>query len=49
MSLRVFVKDPWQLITTFNEWQEGTAVEDADTWHSTLTGESQYLDTLHSH
>ena len=24
--------EPWQLITTFNEWGEGTAVEPADQW-----------------
>ncbi|MGA7671618.1 MAG: DNRLRE domain-containing protein [Nitrolancea sp.] len=24
--------DPWQLITTFNEWGEGTAIEPSTTW-----------------
>ena len=25
---------PWQLITTFSEWGEGTSVEDATDWDS---------------
>lgn len=33
---------PWQLVTTFNEWGEGTAVESADEW------ETAYLDALHN-
>ncbi|CAA9237719.1 MAG: hypothetical protein AVDCRST_MAG93-1170, partial [uncultured Chloroflexia bacterium] len=33
---------PWQLVTTFNEWGEGTVVESADEWGNT------YLDTLHN-
>lgn len=37
----------WQLITTFNEWGEGTAVEPALEWSST-SGYGQYLDVLHS-
>jgi hypothetical protein len=37
---------PWQLITTFNEWGEGTAVEDAAEWSSS-SGEGTYLDILH--
>src|SRR5262249_14125399 len=37
----------WQLITTFNEWGEGTAVEDAKEWNS-CTGFGAYLDALHS-
>lgn len=40
--------EPWQLITTFNEWGEGTSVEDALAWHNPSTGESQYLDVLHN-
>jgi len=36
----------WQLITTFNEWGEGTAVEDATEWQS-CTGYGVYLDELH--
>jgi glycosyl hydrolase family 99 len=36
----------WQLITTFNEWGEGTAVEPAQQWPST-SGRGQYLDALH--
>jgi Glycosyl hydrolase family 99 len=31
---------PWQLVTTFNEWGEGTAVESSTTWNSA------YLDIL---
>ena len=30
----VVAGDPWQLVTTFNEWGEGTAVEEAKTWGS---------------
>lgn len=40
--------EPWQLITTFNEWGEGTAVEPAAQWASD-SGFGQYLDALHSH
>jgi hypothetical protein len=36
----------WQLITTFNEWGEGTAVEPAQEWQSP-SGYGQYLDPLH--
>ncbi len=36
----------WQLVTTFNEWGEGTAVEGARQWAS-ASGYGQYLDTLH--
>jgi len=39
-------KAPWQLITTFNEWGEGTAVESAQEW-SSPSGEGVYLDILH--
>jgi Glycosyl hydrolase family 99 len=38
---------PWQLITTFNEWGEGTAVEDATQWQS-CGGYGIYLDALHA-
>src|SRR4029077_2613572 len=37
----------WQLVTTFNEWGEGTAVEPAAEWQS-ASGYGQYLDTLRS-
>ena len=37
---------PWQLITTFNEWGEGTAVEGAAQWGS-ASGFGAYLDALH--
>lgn len=36
----------FQLITTFNEWGEGTAVESAQEW-SSASGYGQYLDVLH--
>jgi hypothetical protein len=36
----------WQLITTFSEWGEGTAVEPATQWAS-ASGYGQYLDALH--
>ncbi|HYX85303.1 MAG TPA: fibronectin type III domain-containing protein [Gaiellales bacterium] len=38
---------PWQLVTTFNEWGEGTAAESANEW-STSSGFGAYLDTLHN-
>jgi len=38
---------PWQLITTFSEWGEGTAVENAAEWDSS-SGYGVYLDALHS-
>lgn len=36
----------FQLITTFNEWGEGTAIESAREW-STRSGYGTYLDALH--
>jgi len=39
-------KEPWQLVTTFNEWGEGTAIESAKGWESS-TGYGWYLDILH--
>lgn len=36
---------PWQLVTTFNEWGEGTAVESAEEWASP-SGYGSYLDAL---
>ncbi len=38
--------DPWQLVTTFNEWGEGTSVESAVEWAS-ASGYGQYMDVLH--
>jgi len=38
--------EPWQLVTTFNEWGEGTAVESAVEWQS-ASGYGAYLDVLH--
>ncbi len=37
----------FQLITTFNEWGEGTAVESAQEWAS-ASGYGAYLDALHN-
>jgi hypothetical protein len=39
--------EPWQLVTTFNEWGEGTSVESAVEWASP-SGFGQYLDALHA-
>ncbi len=36
----------FQLITTFNEWAEGTSIESASEW-STSSGYGAYLDSLH--
>ncbi|TMM04351.1 MAG: hypothetical protein E6G10_05380 [Actinobacteria bacterium] len=37
---------PWQLVTTFDEWGEGTSVEPASEWQ-TPSGYGAYLDALH--
>jgi hypothetical protein len=37
----------WQLVTSFNEWGEGTAIEDAREWE-TPSGYGAYLDALHA-
>jgi len=39
-------KARWQLVTTFNEWGEGTSVESAIGWAS-ISGYGAYLDALH--
>jgi acid phosphatase type 7 len=39
-------KAQFHLITTFNEWGEGTAVESSTSWSSS-SGYGQYLDVLH--
>jgi hypothetical protein len=39
--------EPWKLVTTFNEWTEGTAVESAQEWAS-ASGYGTYLDALHA-
>jgi glycosyl hydrolase family 99 len=46
-SVRTMVasRAPWQLVTTFNEWGEGTAVEPASEWAS-HSGYGAYLDAL---
>ncbi len=36
----------WQLVLTFNEWPEGTAVESAQEW-ATPSGYGAYVDALH--
>jgi hypothetical protein len=38
---------PWQLVTTFSEWGEGTPVESATEWGSP-SGHGVYLDALHA-
>jgi hypothetical protein len=43
----VAARDPWQLLTTFNEWGEGTAVEPAEEWASN-SRYGVYLDVLHN-
>jgi hypothetical protein len=40
-------REPWQLVTSFNEWGEGTPVEPAAEWPSE-SGFGAYLDALHS-
>jgi hypothetical protein len=40
-------REPWQLVTTFNEWGEGTSVESATEWQSS-SGFGAYLDALHN-
>jgi hypothetical protein len=47
-SVRAMVAsgEPWQLVTSFNEWGEGTAVEPAAEW-SSASGYGAYLDVLH--
>jgi hypothetical protein len=37
--------EPWQLVTTFNEWGENSATESAHEW-SSPSGFGQYLDAL---
>ncbi|MFZ2095576.1 MAG: hypothetical protein WAV05_02950 [Anaerolineales bacterium] len=37
----------FQLITTFNKWDEGTSVESSDEWAS-QSGYGAYLDSLHN-
>lgn len=38
--------EPWRLVTTFNEWTEGTSIESAQEWAS-ASGYGTYLDALH--
>ncbi len=38
---------PFQLVTTFNEWGEGTSIESASEWNSP-SGYGAYLDALHN-
>jgi hypothetical protein len=48
-SIRAMVASgqPWHLVTTFNEWGEGTSVESAAEW-SSASGLGAYLDALHA-
>jgi hypothetical protein len=39
--------EPWQLVTTWNEWGEGSSVEDATAWQSG-SGFGAYADALHA-
>jgi glycosyl hydrolase family 99/fibronectin type III domain protein len=39
-------KAPWQIVTSFSEWGEGTPVENATEWDSP-SGYGDYLDALH--
>lgn len=48
VAAMVASKEPFQLVTTFNEWNEGTAVEPATAWASP-SGYGQYLDALHAY
>jgi Glycosyl hydrolase family 99 len=43
----VAANDPWQLVISWNEWPEGTSVEDASEWQSP-SGYGAYLDALHA-
>ncbi|MCW2809738.1 MAG: phosphatidylinositol-3-phosphate phosphatase [Friedmanniella sp.] len=45
LQLQVASGAQWQLVTTFNEWGEGTSVEPAAEWSST-SGRGSYLDAL---
>jgi hypothetical protein len=47
ISIMVASGARFQLITTFNEWGEGTAVESAAEW-ATSSGYGSYLDALHN-
>lgn len=47
LDAMVSSKAPLQLVTTYNEWGEGTAVEPATEWSST-DGYGTYLNILHS-
>jgi glycosyl hydrolase family 99/VCBS repeat protein/FG-GAP repeat protein len=40
-------KARWQLVVSFNEWNEGTSVESAKAW-ATPSGYGAYLDALHT-
>lgn len=39
--------EPWQLITTFNEWGEGSSIESATEWPSG-SGYGTYIDIMHN-
>ncbi|MEP6753145.1 MAG: hypothetical protein ABI959_10410 [Candidatus Dormiibacterota bacterium] len=46
VAAMVASKAPWQLVTTFNEWGEGTSIESAVEWQS-ASGYGSYVDVLH--
>jgi hypothetical protein len=46
VAAMVASKAPWQLVSTFNEWGEGTSIENAVEWQS-ASGFGAYLDVLH--
>jgi hypothetical protein len=46
-SMMIASGTPWQLVTTYNEWGEGTAVESSSTWASS-SGHGMYIDALHN-
>ncbi len=47
LARQVASKARWQLVTTFNEWGEGSSVEPASEWPS-ASGQGSYLDELRS-
>jgi hypothetical protein len=44
----VYSSAQWQLVSTFNEWLEGTSVEDSLDWESP-SGYGRFLDDLHAY
>ena len=48
VAAMVDAREPWHLVTTFNEWFEASGVESAVEWASP-SGHGDYLDALHDH